>query len=122
MARPTRKPANTPAPEATPPDADTTTSQPIWLDEHLRPGPSKTRAELELREALWASFLRQQQAVREFVSEKMDEGFSEAEVLALYAVVTPLVAQVVQEEGKRPRIEMDLAFVERGPVFEGDGE
>lgn len=39
MARPNRKPANTPASEAWPPDADTTTSQPIWLAEHLRPGP-----------------------------------------------------------------------------------
>lgn len=122
MARPNRKPTNTPAPEATPPDADTTTTQPIWLDEHLRPGPSKTRAELELREALWASFLRQQQAVREFVAEKVAEGFTEAEVLELYALVTPLVAQVVLEEGKRPRVEMDLAFVERGAVFEGDDE
>lgn len=122
MARPNRKPVNTPAPEATPPDADTTVTQPVWLDEHLRIAPSKTRAEYELREALWASFLRQQQAVRDFVAEKVAEGFSEAEVLELYALVTPLVPAAIHEEGKRPRVEFDLAFVERGSVFEGDGQ
>lgn len=122
MARPNRKSATPATPEGSPPDADTTTTQPVWLDEHLRPGSSKTRADYELREALWESFLRQQQAIRDFVREKTEEGFSKAEVLDLYALVTPLVPAAVHEEGRRPRVEMDLAFVERGSVFEGDGE
>jgi hypothetical protein len=121
MARSARKPAppaasEAPATEAAPPP------QPLRLDEHLRPAPARTRDEHELREALWAAVVRQQEAIQGFVAEKVGEGFTETEVHALYAVVTPLAPVAVPFEGRRPKVEWEVAFVERGQLEDDDGE
>lgn len=48
-----------------------------------------------------------------FIAEKESEGFSLAEILALYEVVAPLTPMMVEIDGKL-KVHWDVDIVERG--------